>query len=131
MQKTLQTFLQPNDERVSRLEVLEGPTGRRKWPDEVKARIVAETLAGCLTAFTIQADKSLAQRRVWAPVPGVAPDGICLDANGQVWVANAIGPEVVLVAEGGELAHALPLLRAEVVRFWQFLKSQGPSACTM
>ena len=36
-----------------------------------------------------------------------------------------------LVAEGGELAHALPLLRAEVVRFWQFLKSQGPSACTM
>ncbi len=45
MQKTLQTFLQTNDERVSRLEVLEGPTGRRKWPDEVKARIVAETLA--------------------------------------------------------------------------------------
>ena len=44
MQKTLQTFLQTNDERVSRLEVLEGPTGRRKWPDEVKARIVAETL---------------------------------------------------------------------------------------
>lgn len=45
MQKTLQTFLQSNDERVSRLEVLEGPTGRRNWPDEVKARIVAETLA--------------------------------------------------------------------------------------
>ncbi len=44
MQKTLQTFLQSNDERVSRLEVLEGPTGRRKWPDEVKARIVSETL---------------------------------------------------------------------------------------
>ena len=45
MQKTLQSFLQTNDERVSRLEVLEGPTGRRKWPDEVKARIVAETLS--------------------------------------------------------------------------------------
>jgi len=44
LQKTLQTFLQSNDEHVSRLEVLEGPTGRRKWPDEVKARIVAETL---------------------------------------------------------------------------------------
>jgi transposase len=28
-----------------RLEVLEGPTGRRRWPDEVKARIVAETFA--------------------------------------------------------------------------------------
>ncbi len=45
MQKTLQTFLQSNDGRVSRLEVLDGPTGRRKWPDEVKARIVAETLS--------------------------------------------------------------------------------------
>jgi transposase len=29
---------------VERLEVLSGSTGRRHWPDEVKARIVAETL---------------------------------------------------------------------------------------
>ena len=29
---------------TTRLEVLEGPTGRRNWPDEVKGRIVAETL---------------------------------------------------------------------------------------
>lgn len=30
-------------ERAERLEVLEGPTGRRSWPDDVKARIVAES----------------------------------------------------------------------------------------
>ena len=44
MQQTLQHSVETNAGRVSRLEVLEGPTGRRKWPDEVKARIVAETL---------------------------------------------------------------------------------------
>jgi transposase len=28
---------------VSRIEVLDGPTGRRRWPDDVKARILAES----------------------------------------------------------------------------------------
>lgn len=67
--------------------------------------IVAETLAGCLTAFTLQADKSLTARRVWAALPGIAPDGICLDANGEVWVANALGAEVVRVKEGGAIVE--------------------------
>lgn len=28
---------------AGRLEVLEGPTGRRRWPDDVKARVVVES----------------------------------------------------------------------------------------
>ncbi len=31
--------------RIDRLEVLEGPSGRRTWPDDVKARVVLESYA--------------------------------------------------------------------------------------
>jgi len=69
--------------------------------------IVAETLSMCLTAFDIEADGSLTNRRVWAPAGMRAPDGICLDANGNVWVANAMAPECVLVAPGGEILQTV------------------------
>jgi sugar lactone lactonase YvrE len=78
------------------------PNGSVITPDG-RTLIVAETLALRLTAFDIGTDGSLANRRVWAPVGMRAPDGICLDANGHVWIANAIAPECVLVAPGGEI----------------------------
>lgn len=65
--------------------------------------IIAETLASCLTAFTINDDNTLTDRRVWAALDGVAPDGICLNEHNQVWVANALAAEVILVAEGGAI----------------------------
>jgi len=43
MEQTVQHFLASPGGSSSRLEVLEGPTGRRSWPDEVKAAIVAES----------------------------------------------------------------------------------------
>lgn len=43
MEQTVQHLLASAGSHVSRLEVLEGPTGRRTWPDEVKAQIVAES----------------------------------------------------------------------------------------
>lgn len=76
------------------------PNGMVITPDG-RTLIVAETLAMRLTAFDIASDGSLSNRRVWAGLQGRAPDGICLDANGCVWIANAIAPECVLVAPGG------------------------------
>ncbi|MDE0362247.1 MAG: SMP-30/gluconolactonase/LRE family protein [Rhodospirillaceae bacterium] len=65
--------------------------------------LVAETVGGRLTAFDRDATGKLSNRRVWAEVPGT-PDGICLDADGAVWVAA--GTEGVLrVAEGGEILN--------------------------
>ena len=78
------------------------PNGSVVTPDGATL-IVAETLSMCLTAFDIEADSSLSNRRVWAPVGLRAPDGICLDEMGNVWVANALAPECVLVAPGGDM----------------------------
>jgi sugar lactone lactonase YvrE len=78
------------------------PNGMVITPDG-RTLIVAETLAMRLTAFDIGSDGSLSNRRAWATLGMRAPDGICLDANGHVWIANAIAPECVLVAPGGEI----------------------------
>ncbi len=42
LQKDDQLLVEPG-KGVSRLEVIEGPTGRRRWPDDVKARLVGES----------------------------------------------------------------------------------------
>jgi sugar lactone lactonase YvrE len=78
------------------------PNGSVITPDG-RTLIVAETLALRLTAFDVAADGALSNQRVWAPVGMRAPDGICLDAQGHVWIANAIAPECVLFAPGGEV----------------------------
>ena len=80
------------------------PNGTVITPDGATL-IVAESLGGCLTAFDIGAGGALGNRRVWAPLEGVAPDGICLDEAGRVWVANAVANEAICVAEGGEIVQ--------------------------
>jgi len=77
------------------------PNGTVITPDG-KTLIVAETLATCLTAFDIGPDGALSGRRIWASTLPRVPDGIALDADGAVWIANALGPECVRIAEGGE-----------------------------
>jgi sugar lactone lactonase YvrE len=82
-------------------EDLEFPNGAVITPDG-GTLIIAETFGRRLTAFRIAADGSLHERRVWAELGKVAPDGICLDAEGAVWVASPRTNEFVRVREGGE-----------------------------
>ena len=77
------------------------PNGSVITPDG-RTLIVAETFGLRLTAFTIADDGTLHDRRIWADLGFRAPDGICLDAEGHVWVANPLAPECMLVAEGAE-----------------------------
>jgi sugar lactone lactonase YvrE len=71
--------------------------------DGGRTLVVAESMGARLTAFSIGDDGTLSDRRVWAPLDasGIAPDGICLDAEGAIWVADAFGRRCVRVAQGG------------------------------
>ncbi len=54
-------------------------------------------------------DGTLFNRRTWADVKPVTPDGICLDAEGAIWIASPVTAEFVRVREGGEITHRIPL----------------------
>lgn len=75
-------------------------------PDD-KTMIVGETFGACLTAFDIAQDGTLSGKRQWADIAPAVPDGICLDAEGAIWVASPSTSEVLRVKEGGEITHRL------------------------
>ena len=98
------------------------PNGSVITPDG-STLIVGETTGNRYTAFTLHPDGSLADRRLWASfgkVPKadtlaggigeirVAPDGCSLDADGHLWVADALGNRAVRVAPGGEIVEEIP-----------------------
>lgn len=97
-------------------EKLAFPNGMVLTPDR-ETLIVAESAANRLSAFSVHED-SLGERRTWAAfgdVPStddiagviaqadVVADGICLDAEGAVWVADVPHCRLIRVAEGGRI----------------------------
>jgi sugar lactone lactonase YvrE len=82
------------------------PNGTVITPDG-HTLIVGETIGQRLTAFNIEPDGSLTGRRTWAELKDATPDGICLDAEGAIWVASPISANVLRVHEGGEVTHRI------------------------
>jgi sugar lactone lactonase YvrE len=89
------------------------PNGSVITPDG-RTLVVGESFGNCLTAFTIGADGSLSGRREWAKLEGATPDGICLDAEGAIWVASPMSNELVRVREGGAVTHRIPTGRPAI-----------------
>ncbi len=77
------------------------PNGAVITPDGMLL-IVAESFGHRLTEFDIGGDGTLTDRRVFADLGSLVPDGICLDADGAVWAATVAGG-VVRVREGGDI----------------------------
>jgi sugar lactone lactonase YvrE len=84
--------------------------------------IVGETAGARYTAFTLAADGSASDRRIWAqvaPTPELGPleqtfpqlrfgpDGCTLDAEDCIWAADAVGARCARVAQGGEIVDEI------------------------
>jgi sugar lactone lactonase YvrE len=68
-----------------------------------------DPVRGRLTAFDVDADGSLSNRRVWADLDGHSPDGICLDDDGAAWYADVGDRCCARVREGGEVLDRVQL----------------------
>jgi sugar lactone lactonase YvrE len=95
----------PDGELRQVADDIQFPNGMVITPDN-RTLIISESFAGRLTAFDIDADGGLSNRRVFAD--GLGPDGICLDADGAIWVGTT-GYSPVRVAEGGEVLQRVEL----------------------
>lgn len=92
------------------------PNGAVLTPDG--HMLLAETFVGRISAFDVDPNGGLGNRRTWAQF-GTAPDyydeeratkeltmlpdGIALDAQGMLWVADAKGHGIARVRQGGEV----------------------------
>ncbi len=85
------------------------PNGMAITPDGATL-LVAETFAARISAFAIEADGQLGERRVWADLDGAYPDGLCLAQDNSLWIAAPNIHQVLNVAEGGSILRRVDTL---------------------
>lgn len=132
----------PKQGFAGRIEVLTGTTGRRRWPDEVKARIVAESYAPGgrvadiarlhgTTRWQVYHWRKLARKGVLAlPAPADAPAAsafaaVVVEEPPRTEAADAAVLEIVVgevviraprAADEAQLARAIRAARTAVAR---------------
>ncbi len=81
------------------------PNGLGIVPDG-STLLVSETFGSKVLAFPIGPDGTLGERLVFADLgPQRHPDGLCIDAEGGVWIGCYDTNEFLRVLDGGEITH--------------------------
>lgn len=94
-------------------EGMRGPNGLAITPDG-QTLVVNETRGEAIRSFSIKPDGSLGSPELFAELPDVFPDGLCLDEEGAAWIgspplaAEHYGDGVFLrVLPGGEITDRI------------------------
>jgi sugar lactone lactonase YvrE len=87
---------------------LDFPNGMAITADH-KTLIVAESIGRRLSAFSIDEDGGLSDRRVFADGLDGPPDGISLDADGGVWTSMTLAHQFERIVAGGEVSHRIDI----------------------
>lgn len=78
------------------------PNGSAITPDG-GTLLVGETFANRVSWFQLGPNGRMTDRGVWAELGEATPDGLCLDAEGALWIASPGTHETLRVARGGEI----------------------------
>jgi sugar lactone lactonase YvrE len=100
--------LDPDDRATVVAADLDFPNGMVITPDR-KTLILAESIGRRLTAFTIDDDGGLTERRVFADNLDGPPDGIALDTEGGVWAAMTLAHQFERITEGGAVTDRIDM----------------------
>jgi sugar lactone lactonase YvrE len=100
--------LDPDDSATVVAEDLDFPNGMVITPDRATL-IVAESMGRRLTAFTIDDDGALSDRRVFADGLDGPPDGIALDCDGGVWTSMTLAHQFERITAGGEVTDRIDM----------------------
>ena len=76
--------------------------------------IAAESLGNRLSCFDVAADGRLINSRKFTVCDGV-PDGICLDAEGAIWVAGPWSNRATRILDGGHVAQVVTVAEGRCV----------------
>jgi sugar lactone lactonase YvrE len=98
--------VEPTGETRIAASGLEFPNGA-VLKDGGRTLVVAETWSCRLTAFDRDCHGNLSGHRVYADLAHRMPDGICVDAEGGIWVASFNTGEFVRVLDGGEITDCI------------------------
>jgi sugar lactone lactonase YvrE len=96
-------LVKPDGSYLTAASGLSHPNGTVVTPDR-RTLLVSETHENRVLAFSIEGDRTLSDKRVFAPDIALA-DGLCLDAAGAVWIGSLFTGQFLRVEEGGNCTH--------------------------